>query len=287
MMLGKFLITKAQIVTDNYNQYIEDMNLKENLVEKYVAYLDVLGFKELVFKKRINELETYFHTINETLIRIADSKKNVDSLLVSDSIILITSNTKDDFKMLLQAIQTIQARLAIKDIWVRGAVSFGEVYFDKDSNLIVGKGLVNAYLLEQEAKFPRVIIDPIIVPRIAQSRQEFYDSLNPKIEDFETDKLKLVHSWFNHIPEDAFFIDYSYKMILNPDGKNLYKAYALIKKNLYSDQKYYDKYLWVKKYFLDTIEDLERKFEMNMSKSQENKDYYRYLKKWFNQFLDL
>jgi hypothetical protein len=267
------------------------MNLQNKLTENYVAYLDVLGFKELVYKDKISQLETYFSTIKETLEVLRHDKKSIDSILISDSIVLISPDSNDDFKILLRAIQTIQARLALKNIWLRGAVSFGEIYFEKESSLVVGKGLVNAYLLEQEAKFPRVIIDPIILSKkLSTNRIEFYEFANPNSENFKTDKLKLVHTWFNHIPDDSFFITYAYKIILNAVSQNnLDIIYNYIKDRLYSDQKYYEKYLWVKNYFSDTIDDLFKKYEYHAIHKHE-KDFNgprNYLEEWYQKFLEL
>ncbi len=104
------------------------MNIRDNLKEKYVAFLDVLGFKEIVSKRNLNSLETYFNTIQQTLELIRQDKKNIESLLISDSTILISPDTKEDFKTLLRAVQTIQAKLAQQNIWIRGAISFGDVY---------------------------------------------------------------------------------------------------------------------------------------------------------------
>lgn len=61
------------------------MELKSNLKDKYVAYLDVLGFKELVYNKKIESLETYFTTVRESLKIIGTANQNIESLLISDS----------------------------------------------------------------------------------------------------------------------------------------------------------------------------------------------------------
>lgn len=262
------------------------MNLKKNLHNKYVAFLDVLGFKELVSRRRVDTLETYFTTISETLTVIRNDKKNIKSLLVSDSIILVSPDTTEDFKTLLRAIQTIQARLSLKNIWIRGAISFGEIYYNEISNIIVGKGLINSYLLEREAKYPRVIVDTAIIPKIAENRQTFYETVNPSYKDFETDKLKLIHSWHKYIPEDSFFVAYGHRIILDAvRDRNLYSIHSLVLKNLYADQRNYDKYLWVRNYFMDIMRDLADRW--NSLKSQQHKEDRMYLEKWWGKFTEI
>ncbi|OQX77230.1 MAG: hypothetical protein B6D61_07495 [Bacteroidetes bacterium 4484_249] len=257
------------------------MNLRDNLQKKYVAFLDVLGFKELVGNHKVDSLETYFNTIKNTLQIIQRDKGNIESILISDSTILISPDTKEDFKTLLRAVQTIQAKLALKDIWLRGAISFGEVYFDKDSNLVVGKGLVNAYLLESEAIYPRVIIDTSIIPRIADNRQAFFDFINPKYENFINEKLKLIHNMHHYTEEDSFFVAYAHRIILDSiETKTIHIIYKKIKKNLYSNPKHYKKYLWTKNYFMEVLYNLDNLWE----RIPKEKDKRQYIREWWYRF---
>lgn len=262
------------------------MNLRENLQKKYVAFLDVLGFKELVYKRNVDTLETYFSSIEDTLNLIRTDKQNIQSLLISDSTILISPNTREDFRILLRAVQTIQAKLVQKDIWIRGAISFGEVFFDQQSNLIVGKGLVNAYLLENEAVYPRVIIDTSIIPMIAENRQDFYEFVNPHYRDFEKDKLKLVHSWYKFIEDDSFFIAYAHRVLIDSiNDRNIHLIYNKIKMNLYGEAKHYKKFLWVKNYFMDVLGDFNDRWRP--LKTIEDMETKRYIDKWWIKFTRL
>lgn len=139
------------------------MNITENLkTEKYVAFLDVLGFKEMVYNLD-GKLDIYFNTIQSVLSNINEDKPKIEYQLVSDSIILACDLKKEDFIILLTAIQTIQAKCTIQNIWIRGAISIGSIYFNRENNIVIGSGLNTAYLLESLAKYPRVIIDPKII----------------------------------------------------------------------------------------------------------------------------
>ncbi len=256
------------------------MNLKENLADKYVAYLDVLGFKELVFKRKIEDLEIYFSTIHKVLDDVKSAKQNIQSLLVSDSVILIAPNTKEDFKILIRAVQTIQTALFFKNIWIRGAVSFGEIHFDTKENLIVGKGLINAYLLEQLAKYPRVIIDPSVIPRIEPNRESFYQFINPDSLNSDVNNLKLVHDGSSS--NEDFFVAYGHKVMTEAVKKReLEKVYKLVLENIYSTQMHYEKYLWVKKYFIEVLTNMLEMYSKNSGKSS---DETIYIKQWFDKF---
>ena len=70
----------------------------------------------------------------------------------------------DKFRQLCIAVGIIQKHLAVKNIWMRGAISSGDTYFDSIKGQIVGPAYINAYLLENKsAVSPRVIIDSKII----------------------------------------------------------------------------------------------------------------------------
>ncbi|MEM9298142.1 MAG: hypothetical protein AAGA64_07105 [Bacteroidota bacterium] len=147
------------------------MKLAETSSNRIVAYLDVLGFKDMIMKDDNEKLQQYFDIVRETLNSINGEENEIQSLLISDSVILSTELTETKFKQLAEVICFIQAKLALKNIWLRGAISFGDINFDVENKLVVGKGLINAFLLENAAKYPRVIIDPRILKAFDYNRR--------------------------------------------------------------------------------------------------------------------
>ena len=223
--------------------------LKQN---KYVAYLDVLGFKELV-KAKSSKLDKYFNTIQTALRVINQDKPKIEFQLVSDSIILACDLTIDDLSLLLRAVQTIQARCALENIWLRGAITIGDIHFDQTLNIVVGNGLSNAYLMESQEKFPRVIIDPQILKEKFNTRQVFTRTFNNS--QFTYNNIPLIHhlnSDKKFIENDAFFVAFAERIAIDkPD--NLEIIYKNIQDELYNGQKNYLKYLWLKNYFCEAI----------------------------------
>src|ERR1700679_1326034 len=98
----------------------------------FVAFLDVLGFSELVKAENNNDLENFFSVTLENFKTITVYKGEIRKLILSDSIILVvdSENKNDNFLKLLRAIRDLQASLALKGIWIRGAVSYGDVYLN-------------------------------------------------------------------------------------------------------------------------------------------------------------
>lgn len=257
--------------------------MKITYSNKYVAFIDVLGFTDLVYSNSNEKLEKYFDIIEMAFEIFKAHKTKIDKLAISDSIILVSEDTSASFKLLLESIKQLQYFLARRDIWVRGGISYGEVFFDTSSNIIVGKGFINAYLLEKEAKYPRVIIDPLILTKLNLTRREFYDHFNGQPHQFITNG-KLIHDYGLHnlnrlTEDDSIFVCYANTIIfkstidstflVNENEKDLDLIYTHIRKNLYNSQKHYSKYLWLKKYFQEVI------FEYQyLLKDNDRKSYY-------------
>lgn len=231
------------------------MNITDHLKEKkYVAFLDVLGFKELVRTKG-EKLNRYFKTIENALIDIQSDKTEITSQLVSDSTILACDLNNENLRLLLKAVQTIQARCAIENIWIRGAITIGDIYFNRDLNIVVGNGLSDAYILESQEKFPRVIIDPKILKAEHGfgTRQRFIKMFNNPQEE---NRIPLIHDSSEQnesIENEAIFVAFAERIIYE-NMDNLEIIYNNIQNELYNSQITYQKYLWLKQYFFNSLD---------------------------------
>jgi hypothetical protein len=231
---------------------------------KYVAFLDVLGFSELVAAQKKEKLEKYFETVQQSFTIFSKKKKTLAKYMISDSVILIAENTEDDLRSLLTAIRTLQSKLAFEDIWLRGGISFGEVYHNEELNLIVGNGYITAFNLERLADVPRVIIDPSILSKLNLDRLQFYEKFNgTSIEGYL--HANLVHDYGRQggksfLLEDAIFVCYADQLIrgeminsVNGWTEGFDLVYTALRKNLYGDQRHYRKYIWLKNYFSEVL----------------------------------
>lgn len=237
---------------------MEEFKLPNKLEEKFVAFIDVLGFSELVFKNNTTQLENYFSALIETLNEPGDTANIIDSISISDSIILIAPKGRNGLLKLVKQVRAIQRKMMLKGILLRGAISYGEVYFNDKHNIIVGKGYIRAYSLEKEAIYPRVIIDPSIVKVVdtdgsGSDRTDLVKLLNKGCEIFQDE---LVYSGSKNciIPNDGIFINYLYALTTN--GKisiSIRGIYKTISENLYSEQKLFQKYDWLRNYYLECL----------------------------------
>lgn len=132
---------------------------------KYVAFLDILGFKDRIRGLQPEEAKKLIRAFSQTIFDIF-KKKNSDKensndkikgYIVSDSVILYSEDDKkDSLEALIKLTREICEKEFIKNsILIRGAIEKGE--FDKvpaeerldlEKGLIVGEAYIKAYLAE-------------------------------------------------------------------------------------------------------------------------------------------
>lgn len=138
---------------------------------KYVAFLDILGFKERL--KALNQVNAkqYITDFSATIYNLWEGNEAFDQVLsgyiISDSLIINTNNTAlSSLEVLLEAVESIcRNEFSENSVLLRGAIAKGE--FDKleakelkslGKGLIVGQAYVDAYLLEGSVKTLGIVL---------------------------------------------------------------------------------------------------------------------------------
>lgn len=135
-------------------------------MEKYVAFLDILGFKNKLKEFSQENAKNYIKAFSTTIYKIFQynnqlNSRKINGFIVSDSVILYTSNVSN--KILNELIHIVEEicreEFSQNGIIMRGAIAKGE--FDNipavelpklQKQLIVGTAYVEAYLLESVVK---------------------------------------------------------------------------------------------------------------------------------------
>lgn len=244
------------------------MSYIDNRESKYVAYIDVLGFKEMIFSdKAAATVDLYFDTVKKTVDEITKNASSVQTFIISDCVILISDDSLDDLRLLLMCVSYTQQKLAEEGIWTRGGLSFDEVFVDNERKIIAGKGFVRAYLIEQSAVYPRVIIEPSILKHLQLVREQFiyFMNYNKEADNWTEGDAKLLHdnigdSRTRYVPSDAMFVSYARHTILKSylhqeEPIPLNTLYDHLRKAIYGDQKHYAKYVWLKDLYAEACLD--------------------------------
>jgi len=142
---------------------------------RFVAFLDIMGFKDMVFRNKHEEvlktIETFktatIDTINDIArIRLSQDKKEeklrytlkklfgesiIKTVFFSDSILLISNDdSADSAEQLIINISIMLKEALAAGIPLKGAIAHGKQTADFDRSLHFGKPLIDAYELQNE-----------------------------------------------------------------------------------------------------------------------------------------
>lgn len=220
----------------------------------YVAFVDVLGFKNIIQNGSCEEIYSIFEDLSITgRMRFMYNEDEVIALndvrymIMSDSIVMyIESSITDSLFALLYKCQRLQKELLDRSIpiFLRGGISKGELFVDEEKHIIFGKALTSAYLMENGlAKYPRIIFNKELLDTNTQQNITFASSeWKSLVIEKDEDELYFV-SYIGAIlvvNNDKHFIDYL-DSILSYCQKQLDSSH---------DPSIREKYLWVKKMIL-------------------------------------
>lgn len=144
----------------------------------YIAFIDILGFKQLINDKSCNEIAEIYDSIRHIrilykIIGNGDNEKSepiipiseINFKVMSDSVcIYIKANIQNSLLALVFICMDFQSRmLEFKTpILLRGAITKGQLFSEDD--IVFGPGFVKAYTMEEKnASVPRIIITKEII----------------------------------------------------------------------------------------------------------------------------
>ena len=176
-----------------------------SMSNKYLLYLDILGFADLVKRlesKQIYKiLNTAIMTLNTSESQYRQSKIKYRSICFSDTILLWPEeSTVDVFHHLTYLSGLLFTNLLAQGIPVRGTIVYGDfnVMNDdaKDHELFWGEALINAYNIEKKEKWIGIVICPTAIREITK---------NGYIEKAEREGLWIQRQKDKHLMINPFF----------------------------------------------------------------------------------
>lgn len=202
----------------------EEWNVTTN---RFVAYLDILGFKDKVMRNTHENI--YDELTNIVSIRnvcslqeqVADNgDPSVFMATFSDSIIIFSSDdTIFSFEYFLSCLRFLFNRTIKRKIPLKGCIAHGKISVDKVDQIYFGQPIIDAYLLEEELNYMGIIchnsIDKYLI-NISKKDDEKWSKyfLFKSITPLKSSKITHFNvNWFQHgqdtIEEDILELFYA------------------------------------------------------------------------------
>ncbi len=169
--------------------FLEDESVGENMdtvyEDRYVAFLDVLGFKELVRQSMdnqeiLNKIDSALNYSRRLQIEnyegtwvMSDYGKQVS--VFSDSIVISYEMQRSGaaFHILMDLIHLCNDLLGV-GMLVRGGVTVGKLIHE--NNKCFGPAMVEAYGMESDrAIYPRIVVNPLLIERGLEYRSNTWE----------------------------------------------------------------------------------------------------------------
>ena len=156
------MITNQNIIDSEAESTLK-LQTNKNTTSRFVAFLDIMGFKDRVARTSHQELFAQLTDFNRdiTICFRKYPQTEIQLAQFSDSILLFSKDTTlESLKYLADATRDIM-RTAITQsvpIPLKGAIAQGEMTCDLQKQLFFGQALIDAYLLEENINYYGIIV---------------------------------------------------------------------------------------------------------------------------------
>ncbi|MBI3793547.1 MAG: hypothetical protein HY280_02315 [Nitrospinae bacterium] len=133
---------------------------------RYICFLDVLGFSEIINSGGFEKFNKYIKIINRTIESI---DINQQYIVFSDSIIIFSEDDNEQSFINLASIVSVISYefLVNENLALRGSIAHGlvELLQEKTKTTLAGKPIIEAYKLEQSQNWIGVILARSVIAR--------------------------------------------------------------------------------------------------------------------------
>lgn len=128
--------------------------------EKFVVFLDIMGFKDRVMRTKHEKLKEELKQLSNRIVEVLESKnEGITCIQFSDSIILFTvNNSNSQLESLVSVSCLIMQRAIELGFAMKGAMAKGEITCDKAKNVYFGQAQIDAYLLEENVWYYGIVV---------------------------------------------------------------------------------------------------------------------------------
>lgn len=147
----------------------------QKTANRYVGFIDIMGFKDLVARSTHEEIYVMMQQIENAKRSNENTKwygndddQKVRSTFYSDSIILYSKDDSEKSASVINStISSLTHDLISSGIPHKGSLAFGKMTLDDEKSIFFGQPLIDAYLLQEE-----LVMYGIVVHSSAESHIE-------------------------------------------------------------------------------------------------------------------
>ncbi|PXV66819.1 hypothetical protein CLV62_10479 [Dysgonomonas alginatilytica] len=140
----------------------KDQPIWKSIDNRFVAYFDILGFKDYVFSNSTEDIHKMLISLNKILPSDNDeeiSEKHILCTTFSDSIFIFTkSDSIEEFRNFIQFIRRFMRNSIRRKIPLKASIAYGEIVVYRDRKIFCGKPIVNAFLLQEDLQYMGIVI---------------------------------------------------------------------------------------------------------------------------------
>ena len=133
----------------------------KNTADRFVAFLDIMGFKDRVARTNHAQLLDQLTNFNREITSYIGKYKNSEIQLAqfSDSIVLFSNDTTSiSLQTLAEVTRGIMQTAINLQIPMKGAIAQGKITCDIPKQLFFGQALIDAYLLEENINYYGILV---------------------------------------------------------------------------------------------------------------------------------
>jgi len=274
----------------NIEEFVERKLCEPNQYKiTYIAFLDILGFKEKCSKKELsceeikaifNDVELLKFNFDSKFSKLIFSKETCEKTtftIMSDSIVISAPDNDEGLSFLLYLCSFIHNAFLRNKIMIRGGIAKGEFY--KLNNIMYGPAFIDAYKLESEtAIYPRTVIADDIIDDLKcrnffrkKTADESLLTYKNK-EKNENNRKTEIEMFIKQSTEDkTYFVNYFniLEMLpLNMTEKKIKTITDFVYSGLQiNNARIRQKYKWLYEYFFQS---LSTRFSNTINKKEQN-----------------
>ena len=155
-------------------EWIEIDLQKHQFEDYYCAFLDILGYKDklnLFFQGKFNLYGRVQRAMNNAGVEMspADSPDGIITRIFSDSIILTAPKKDVSIDLMINYTSMLVSFFSYEGLFLRGGISEGKLLESStnEHSFLASEGLVKAYEMENEARYPMIVVDNSLVSKVS------------------------------------------------------------------------------------------------------------------------